>query len=47
MSDEATIKTVDENNFADKYGILPLSPSIKLRKLRYNNGAVKFFNSTD
>ena len=43
MSDEETIKTVDGKKIAD----LTQSPSIKLKKLRYNTGAVKFFNSSD
>ncbi|MBQ5576816.1 MAG: UbiD family decarboxylase, partial [Bacteroidales bacterium] len=45
MSDEATIQKVDAKNGG--LGKLSPSPSIKLKKLRYNNGAVKFFNSTD
>jgi 4-hydroxy-3-polyprenylbenzoate decarboxylase len=43
--DDTTIKAVDEKKFQKDYGILSPSPSIKLKKLRYNNGAVKFFNS--
>jgi 4-hydroxy-3-polyprenylbenzoate decarboxylase len=43
MSDDATISSVDNK----KIGDLTQSPSIKLRKLRYNNGAVKFFNSSN
>jgi 4-hydroxy-3-polyprenylbenzoate decarboxylase len=45
--DEATIKAVDEKKCAKDYEILTPSPSIKLKKLRYNNGAVKFFNSSN
>jgi hypothetical protein len=45
--DEATIKAVDEKKYATDYEILTPSPSIKLKKLRYNNGAVKFFNSSN
>lgn len=45
--DEATIKAVDEKKYAKDYEILTPSPSIKLKKLRYNNGAVKFFNSSN
>ena len=43
VMDDATIKSVD----GKKIGEMPPSPSIKLQKLRYNNGAVKFFNSSD
>ena len=43
MMDDETIESVDNK----KIGDLTPSPSIKLRKLRYNNGAVKFFNSSD
>ncbi len=45
MSDSGTIKAVDSKDFMAKSGILAASPSIKLQKMRYNNGAVKFFNS--
>ncbi|MBO4772344.1 MAG: UbiD family decarboxylase, partial [Bacteroidales bacterium] len=43
MSDEATIEGVNGKKIDD----LTPSPSIKLKKLRYNTGAVKFFNSSD
>ena len=43
VMDDATIRSVD----GKKIGEMPPSPSIKLQKLRYNNGAVKFFNSSD
>lgn len=45
--DETTIKAVDEKKCAKDYEIMTPSPSIKLKKLRYNNGAVKFFNSSN
>lgn len=45
MMDEATIESVDKNKCMQIYENLMPSPSIKLQKLRYNSGAVKFFNS--
>ena len=43
--DDEVIKKVNEKNCVKKYKNLLSSPSIKLKKLRYNNGAVKYFNS--
>lgn len=45
MMDEDTIRKVDGGKCMDIYEKLIPSPSIKLQKLRYNSGAVKFFNS--
>ncbi len=47
MMDDNTIKSVDEKKCVAENGILSQSPSIKLKNLRYNNGAVKFFNSNN
>jgi len=45
MMDEKTIKSVDGRKNIENFEKLMPSPSIKLQKLRYNNGAVRFFNS--
>lgn len=47
MMDDETIKNVDGKNYAGANVNLSPSPSIKLKKLRYNNGAVKFDNSAN
>ncbi len=47
MMDDNTIKSVDEKKYVAEMGNLSPSPSIKLKNLRYNNGAVKFFNSNN
>lgn len=45
MMDENTIKNVDLKLESENFEKLLPSPSIILQKLRYNDGAVKFFNS--
>lgn len=43
--DEGTIQKVNDKNSVKLYKNLLISPSIKMFNLRYNNGAVKYFNS--
>jgi len=45
MSDNDTIEKVSKKKYISENEKLLTSPSIKLQKLRYNDGAVKFFNS--
>lgn len=45
MMDPGTIERVDNSKCMTVYEKIMPSPSIKLQKLRYNSGAVKFFNS--
>lgn len=45
MMDKSTIDTVNEKKYMGISEKLLISPSIKLQKLRFNDGAVKFFNS--
>ncbi len=45
MSEDETIEKVNNKNTVKNNEKLLTSPSIKLKNLRYNKGAVKFFNS--
>ncbi len=45
MMDPHTIEQVDNSKCMNLYEKIMPSPSIKLQKLRYNDGAVRFFNS--
>ena len=47
VMDDDTINNVDAKKCVCENGKISPSPSINLQKLRYNNGAVKFFNSSD